>query len=510
MAFRRQASRQLGKLLSMGGAYKGAKRTRLNAGWLTRTESQDISLYGELEDLRNRTRDLNRNDPIAAGATDTLVVNVVKNGLVPQSRIRSKSLGMTDEQAADYQQSAEDIYDKWTPWASSSGTMDINEIQAMAIRQIVESGEFLAVRRALPTVNGRPYFLALDLIEPDRLGPSYLTPVMSQKQRFGITFDDNGAPIKYQIAKTHPGDMGGTPLEFTDVPAKDTSGRPLVFHLFPYKRPGQSRGVPFFAPVIDYFKTLSDYIEAELVAARIAACFAAFITSQSDPYSMAMGRSGDTLTDATGKGQRVESLEPGMIEYLKSGETISFAEPKKPGDTFDSFVERLIRLIGTALGLPYELILKDFSKTNYSSARAALIQAYRFFQVWQNFLRKKLCQPLWELLLEEAWLRGELPAPGFLEKKFEYCRSTWILPGWPYVNPLDEVNANENAIKMGIKSRAQVCAEQGDDWEEIAEQIGREKTKFEGLSLPWEGVDAAAKKAKPAQQPSGGDNALPP
>lgn len=507
-ALKRQAAREGLKFFSSGGSYRGSKSTRLNYGWATRQESADAALYGELEILRNRSRDLVRNDAVAAGATETIVVNTVKNGLTPQSRIRGANIGLSDDQVKIIQDQAEAVYEKWSPFADVSGRLDFEEIQALAIRQIVESGEFLAVRRAVPATNGRPYLLALDIIEPDRLG--YMATPAGKDNRFGIDYDENNAPRAYHIMKGHPGDVGvgANWADETVVPAKDPSGRPLVFHLFPLKRPGQSRGVPFFAPVIDYFKTLADYIEAELVAARIAACFSVFITGSANPYGYALGRSEATQTNPAGTTQRLQNVEPGMIEYLADAQNVHFGEPKHPGNTFDSFVERLLRLIGTSLGLPYELILKDFSKTNYSSARAALIQAYRFFQVWQEFLRKKLCQPVWEILLEEAWLRGEITAPRFMEKKWEYTRASWIVPGWPYVNPLDEVNANEKAIKMGLKSRAQICAEQGDDWEETAEQVAKEKLKFDELGIPWQGVDAAVKEAKNNAPPEdGGGNA---
>ena len=496
MALRRSAARAGLRFMGMSGAYRGSKSTRLNYGWSTRVESADASIYGELETLRNRTRDLNRNDAIASGATDTIVTNVVKNGLVPQSRIRAKLLGLDDEQVKNFQDAAETVYEKWSPGADITGKLDFEEIQSLAVRQIIESGEFLAVRRTTQRP-GKPYLLSLDIIEPDRLPSGYVFPFLPD-YRMGIRTDENGAPDSYQIYKGHPGDISWGKVALTDfnlVSARDPSGRQMVFHLFPIKRPGQSRGVPFFAPVIDYFKTMADYIEAELVAARIAACFAVFIKTAGDPYLEAGGRSSGSQTDQSGQSQPLENLEPGMIDYLRTGEEATFANPQRPGNTFDSFVERLLRLIGTALGLPYEFILKDFSKTNYSSARAALIQAYRFFQTWQEFLRKHLCQPVWEILLEEAWLRGEIVAPGFMERKFEFTRAVWVMPGWPYVNPLDEVNASEKAIKMGIKSRAQVCAEQGDDWEETAEQIGREKKKFDLLGIPWAGVDAAVKES---------------
>jgi len=499
-AARRQAAR-FAVRMAKAAYYQGARSSRLTYNWSTGQESADTSIYGELQTLRDRSRDLNRNDAIASGITGTITVNTIETGLYPQAAPKVKALPISDDQVKSFQAQAEGSWQKWSPWADGARRLNFDEIQALAVRQILESGEFLAIRRALPLKKGRPYNLALDIMEPDRLA----TPGKGAGKadvRFGIKLNKRGMPTTYFIRKSHPGDTfrrkdGGT-FDFTEVPATDTQGRPNVLHVFPVLRPGQTRGIPFFTPVIEKFKHLADYLEAELVAARVAACFSAFVKKNA-PYSAAVGNAADTNAD----GQRLESLEPGVIEYLGPDEEVQFAKPDRPGTTFDQFVEKLLRMIGASLGLPYELVIKDFSKTNYSSARAALLQAYKVFKVWQKMIIDHLCQPMWELLMEEAWLRGELTAPGFEKFKWEYTRASWIPPGWQWVDPLKEAKAAETAVKMGFKTRADVCAEHGADWEEKAEQAAREKKKYEALGLPWEGV------TKTPATPSGTDQVQP-
>jgi lambda family phage portal protein len=479
---RRKAYRQAMRY-SSAYYYQGAKRSRLTSNWATGQESADASIWTDLQILRDRSRDLNRNNAVASGLTGTFCANTIQTGITPQCRVDSRLVPMDPAQTNTFQIQAEAIWNKWSPWADSARRMNIDEIQSLAVRQIIESGEFLSVRRSLKRDQGRPYMMALDIIEPDRLDSS-LTDLSDPNTRFGITANDRGEPITYHILKTHPGDIVqafGNERESVKVPAVDPDGRPIVFHMFPILRPGQTRGIPFFAPVIDLFKQMADYLEAEVVAARIAACFAAFIKVE-NAYGMALGNA-ESGTDAEGK--RLEGFEPGMIEYLKPGESVEFANPTRPGVTFDVFMEKILRMIGAALGLPYELVLKDFSKTNYSSARAALLQAYRVFKVWQRMIVNHLLQPLWELLIEEAWLRGELTAPSFQKYRWEYCRCAWIPCGWQWVDPLKEVEANKVAVEMGFKTRGDVCAEQGEDWEEKAEQAAREKAKYEELGIPW-------------------------
>jgi lambda family phage portal protein len=469
---------------SASGGYRGARSTRLNYNWATGQESADAAYDGELQTLRDKSRDLNRNNEIAAGITDTICVNTIHTGIKPQSRIRAADCGISEEQAEAYQAMAERAWERWMPHASACGRMNFYEIQLLAARQIIESGEFLAVRRAIKEPF-RPYYLALDCIEPDRLDdPAGRT---DGGRRYGIDQNEHGRPLAYHIRKTHPGDSfypkkDGN--EYVKVPAMDRDGRPLVFHVFPILRPGQTRGVPFFAPVIEKFKIMADYIDATVVAARVAACFAVFVTGVQSPFQAAVGRK-DTTDDNS---NRLETIEPGIIEYLSAGREVHFAKPEQPTTTFSEFSERLLRMIGASLNLPYELVLNDFSKTNYSSARAALLQAYRVFSRWQAMIRDHLCQPVWNLLMEEAWLRGELPAPGFRRRQWDYSRAEWIPPGWMSVDPEKEAKASEIELRLGSQTLADTCAKRGENWEDKIKQAGRERKarEKEGLNPePW-------------------------
>jgi lambda family phage portal protein len=193
--------------------------------------------------------------------------------------------------------------------------------------------------------------------------------------RNGIRFGDRNQPLEYWIRK-YDRKLGRKTSDFQRISARDDKGRPKILHVFQQIRPTQSRGIPYFAPVLTYFKDLADYLEAEIVAARIAACLAVFISKQ-DPMglSAATGTGTETTT-----GKRIQGIEPGMVGYLGLNEEIKVVDPKRPGDAFPAFVETMFRIIGVSLGLPYELIAKDFSKTTYSSARASLLEGRRMFK----------------------------------------------------------------------------------------------------------------------------------
>jgi len=477
--FKRRMYREAIKISESFAAYKGASRSRLRSSWLPGHGSADEDLLPELSDIRERSRDLNRNDAHASGITGTMTVNVVGSGIRPQSRIDKEVLGASEEAANAFQKTAEKCFKRWIPYADAGERMDFYEIQSLIDRQILENGEALIIPLMIDDEK-RPYPTALQVIESDRLD----TPPERRGDksiRSGVRVGQKGEPLSYFIRKTHPGDYRyskGEDRDFVEYPAKNKYGRRNVFHLYHVLRSGQTRGVPFFAPVLSYFKDLSEYAEAELIAARIAACFSLFITSEgSSDISLNSG------IDRNSQGQLIEGLEPGMIKHLLPGEDITSFNPQRPGATFEPFVERILKAISAALGLPYELVAKDFSKTNYSSARAALLEARRYFKMRQEWLARKLCQPVWEMVLEEAYLKRDLKADTFLEKKEYWTQSSWIAPGWEWVDPLKEAQAAEVGLKNGIITYSDLYASEGKDWEESLEQRKREQDKIKELGL---------------------------
>jgi len=341
----------------------------------------------------------------------------------------------------------------------------------LTMRKIIEDGEV----GALPIMakdDWRKQRRAIEISEADRLSAP-LDRKTGFKNFTGVETGPRGEPKYYYIRKAEKTN------EYVKIEARDRKGRPRILHIFRSNRAGQIRGVPLFAPVLTYFKDLADYLEAEVVAARVAACLAVFITSENPAYA-AYGTATDTDTST---GHRIQQIEPGLIDYLKTGESINVVDPKRPGDSFAPFVEGILRLIGTSLNLPYELLIKDFSKTNYSSARAALLEGRRMFMNWRSWIARKFCQPVWGLILEEAYLRGYFEAPEFYRYRYEYTRAQWIGGGWGWVDPVKEVEASRKAIDYGLSTLAEEAAGQGRDWEEILEQKAEEEKKAEELNV---------------------------
>jgi len=479
---KRQQARSAGDILrkSRFKSYKGAEKGRMQAYWNPGGGSADYDNLTDLVDLRDRSRDIIRNDALAAGIVLTFTTNVVGTGIKPQSRFQSDDADFQSK----FQEQAEIAWAKWVDYADAGERQNFYGLQSLIFQQTLENGEPFVLVTNDTKNKQRPYPLALHVIEADRIN----TPpdkTSDSNIRMGIELGPNGQEIAFHVRNTHPGDYDYNYKKtgsnnYMRIPAKQPNGRPAMMHFYKQTRAGQSRGVPLLSPVLGLFKDLSEYIEAELVANLMAACFGVFIKSE-NPTLMA-----DNYDQTNGRGQKEIYFEPGMVEYLGPGEEITSFMPQRPGAQFDSFVVRIIRSIGAAIGFPLELIAKDFSQTNYSSARAALLEARRVFQQWQAWLSSSFNQPIWEMVLEEAYLKGDLDAPGFYDNFYNYTKARWVPPGWQWVDPLKEVKAAVEALDNGIESLADVSAAQGKDWEETIEQKAREARKIKDLEEKYD------------------------
>jgi lambda family phage portal protein len=313
--------------------------------------------------------------------------------------------------------------------------------------------------------------------------------------RAGIEINAYGAPLAYWIKKTHPGDsfVGAATFawmaaadDWRRIPTLTPWGRKRVLHIHDKERTGQSRGKPLFSAVMKQFRMLDKYQSSELQAAVINAMIAAFVETPLDQDSMVEMFGGDTdqyLADRNAYIKNRVRLKGGAVMPLYPGDKMSSFSPNRPSDKFAPFVDAMNRHVAASLNMPYELLLKDFSKTNYSSARAALLEAWRFFNGRRKWLSDHWAQPVYELWLEEVVDAGLIDAPGFDEHRRAYARAFWIGPGRGWVDPVKEARAAQIRMDIGVSTLERECAEQGLDWEEVLEQRARERKRMAELDL---------------------------
>ncbi len=476
---------------ALSGSFNGASRTRRALKeWSTQSADADADILYDLPLLRERSRDLLRNAPIAVGAIGTSLANVVGTGLKLQSRIDAEYLGLSEDKADVWEDNTEREFRLWaeSQECDIARTLNFVGLQALAFRQTIENGDVFAL---LPRIDrkGSPYSLKIQLVEADRVcnkdWASDTESLVSGIQKDPAT----GAPIFYHIANQHPGvtrfwKMGSN--TWAVVPAFGAkTGLRNVLHLYEMTRPGQTRGVPFLAPVMETLKQLDRYTEAELMAAVVSGMFTVFIQSDAGGLDFQTATGMGVETGAASDDDDMK-LGNGAIVGLKKGETINSADPGRPNTAFDPFVKSILEQIGAALGIPFEVLIRHFS-SSYSASRAALLEAWRFFRSRRVWLVSVFCQPIYEAWLYEAIASGRISAPGFFADPMTakaYSGAEWTGDSPLYIDPQKDVESAKGRID-GLLSTydAETTLLTGGDFEKNVRQRGKEKRMIDKAGL---------------------------
>lgn len=491
----RLAAKRLQARVSMAlvGGYTGARIDKASmGGWRASAGSPNTDILPDLDQLRARSRDLSRNAPIATAAVATSVTHVVGTGLSMKPRIDQDFLGLSDEEATEW---AETTDREWKLFSESTHCdyherLNFYGIQQLAFRSTLESGDVF-VQTPMEAVPGRPYELRLQLIEADRVcNPNFAsdTPTLAG----GIEMNEGGRPVAVHVTRGHPGDLRRAST-WDPRPIYGASGQRRVLHLFQMLRPDQPRGVPLLAPVIEPLKQAGSYTTAELQSAVTSALYSVFITM--DPEAFQSMYETDAQTALVDKAKKwTGEIEAGQAVNLLPGESIESSNPGRPNANFDPFMQSIIAQIGAALEIPYEVLVMRY-QSSYSAARAALLQAWRIFRTKRDWLATYLCQPIYELFLEEAVAKGRIWAPGYLTDPMmrrAWAGAEWVGDGPGALDPLKEVMAAEKRIDIEISTRdAESTLHDGVDWKLKNKQLGREQRARREQGLNTDGADKA-------------------
>lgn len=500
-----------------GGQFAGARRDKTSMRSFNPSPgSADSDSLGDLQTLRARSRDLGRNAPIARGARNTAKTNVVGSGLRLSAHLQREILGLSDEEAESWEDYTEVLFDLWASAKTASVDRKSNfyEQQGLAFTSAWDSGDCFAIRRLKESTS----FLALcvQLVEADRVCTpnDKVTNAPGQPEiRDGIEVDSDGEAIAAHFLNKHPGDaallQSYEPDDWARIPFRGAAPFPLLIHLMKQDRIGQTRGIPMLAPVIESLKQLDRYAEAELMAAVVSAFFTVFIKTEaggggndSNVPGMAVGQ-GPMGGDGVPIGANEMALGSGTVAELARGEDISIANPNRPNPNFDPFFLAVVRQIGIALGIPYEVLIMHFS-SSYTASKAAIETAWQYFDDDRTWLARNLCQPVYEWWLYEMVARGLIDAPGFLDdpiKRAAWCGSKWLGRAPIVLDAIKDATAAEMWIDLGVETVETVTTKRNaGDWWRNQEQRGRECDLREKLKIaPASASDAAKARTDAAK-----------
>ncbi|WP_434803294.1 phage portal protein [Pantoea stewartii] len=282
-----------------------------------------------------------------------------------------------------------------------------------------------------------------------------------------------------------------------------------MIHDFDHDRAGQHRGISIFAPVVQRLKMLIKYDQTELESAILNAMFGAFIQS---PYDPAM------VEEALGDGDSLGAYQEDRIDFHKDrrislnggagmsilfpGETVNTINAARPYSNFSVFQDAFLRNIAAQTGLSTQQITQDWSSVNYSSARAAMLEAWKTLTRRRHEFAIGTCQPIATCFVEEVHSLGGVPlpagAPEFLEARTAYSHAKWIGPGRGWVDPVAEKKGAILGLDAGMSTLEMETNENvGEDYELLLEQRAVEIAQMRRLGLPlpeWAAVAEDASK----------------
>ena len=463
---------------SFGESYRGASYTRSMQGWRPPSGDPAYHITHDIELLRRRSHDLVRNTPMALAAVSTSVTNTIGPGLRCYPKIDADALNMTEEQAAEWENNVRREFELFcTPCLDITRTMDFLRMQELVFRTTLVSGDCFALFPRVERPGDIPYKTRIQLIEGERvINRDYGGDIQGYNN--GIKRDEYGAPLSYTIASGEIESLSGGAVTFTDVPAYGAlSGRKNVLHIMFPTRPNQPRGVPMLSPVIEMLKQVTRLTESELMASVVASMYTVFVKSLDEMGPQgAMGT--DLAPDRKEENAPNYALESGAVVVMDPGEEIQTADPSRPNDSFDPFFMAMMRMIGSALEIPSDLLLKHFP-SSYSASRAAMLMAWKHFEQRRQLIAFYFCQPVYDMFLEEAVLLGRVDAPGYLSDpmiRHAYSQCDWVGSPFGTVDPVKDANAQKLLVELGVKTRSRVTRETtGENWEDTIRQIKHEQ-----------------------------------
>lgn len=478
-AFARSRYRTAAKLLNeYSRKYEGAAGGRRTKNWKASSTSAASEIETSLVTLRNRSRQLVRDNPYAAKGMQAITSNVIGWGIFTQVKVDAGQSNSSGKNKLAEQRTRE-LSRVWKAWAETTaidydGRNNLSGIQRLVMRGVAESGEILIRKRrsSRKKVLGSDGVevevppIQLQVLEGDFLDLNGVSSTAAQGNTIihGIEFDANGNRVAYHLFEEHPGNsfsrLGMLKSKFNTVRvlAED------VLHVYRLDRPGQIRGVPWLAPVMIRLKDFDEYEDAQLVRQKVAAMFAVFVKDLD----------GIDAINPPAEGELGEKVEPGIIEILPPGKDVSFANP--PGvEGYGAYSSNVLHAVSAGLGITYEALTGDLSQVNFSSARMGFLEMNRNIEEWRNdIMIAQFLDPTFNWFKEGAQLIGN---------DTTRARAVHTPPRREMVDPSKEIGAMKEAVRSGFMTLSEAIRNNGYDPDQHFNELQTDNALIDKLGL---------------------------
>lgn len=422
--------------------YEAAGTSR-RTNWYRSSSDANAAAAPSRTILRELSRDMRRNNPIARRAIQAVVNNTIGSGIVP------RVLGVDGDIATV-------AWQIWDAWANATGCdydgrLTFYGLQRLIMETVAESGECLVVRELGNERDRLPLPVRVRVLEPDYID-SLKDGTLGNGNIIceGIELDGRGRRVAYWLFDRHPGSVrsisGSSVIQQSKRYPADG-----IHHVYQLDRPGAVRGVPWLAPVLPRLNDITDFDDAVLNQQKVAACFGVFVE---DP-------NGEPLGDEDQEDPSVEELGPGQINYLNPGEKISAVTPPSTSN-HGAYLQTQYRQVASGLGITYEDLTADYSQVNFSSARMGRLSSQRNVEEWRWNLMIPCCDVVWRWLMEFAAAFYGWPVVPTAE---------WAPPPMPMLEPEKEGLAYTRLVRSGVMTLGQAVRERGGNLEAHLKEI---------------------------------------
>lgn len=475
-AFKGQRGDPYAGTYGSGGAsgFAGGAVGRLTASLASWSGSINADLDTALPILRARARSLAANNEHGRRFLSLVAANVVGRNN-PKLQVRAlQQNGQLDKAAND---AIEIHWERWGRTADLTGRhKSLYSLLRTTVKGVARDGEAL-----IRIVRDRrlPYGMALQLLEADRLDESINVTLQNGNiVRQGVELDGALRAVAYYVKTSHPGDnaviVGQNTVE--RVPAAD------MLHLFLPERAEQVRGVTWLHAVIVRASVIHAFEEAAVVAAQVGASKIAALERSEESSDIGIG-------EGSIGGVPQVKVEAGEMFELPPGYKLASWNPEYPHANFESFLKACLRGLSAGLDVAGHNLTGDMTDVNYSSARIAELAERESWMLLQDWLIGAMLVPVYEEWLALALLHGQIT---FLQSgralpadRFEKFRTASRFQGrrWAWVDPAKEATAQEKLLANKLTSRTRICAEQGEEFEDLLDELAQEEAYITAAGL---------------------------
>ncbi len=423
--------------------------------------------------LRSRARYERDNNSYLKGMVKTFANEIIATGPRLQLKTSNQELNRGVEQT----------FGEWMKAAQIPAKL------ALFVETRLIDGELFGIFTTNPLLT-TPVKLDVKIIEAEQVSTPW--PDYSDKLAVdGIHFDANGNVKFYDLLKTHPGGSGEFSQFFSSWETRAVRPENML-HYFRTERAGQARGIPDVTAALSLFAQLRRYTLAVLMAAELAASFAAIIETDLPPGSVSDACAWECI-----------DVIRGTMQTLPNGAKMNQFRPEQPTTTYSEFVRCLLREISRCFEMPLSIATGDNSDNSYAGGRLEV-------QSWERKVLNERCRGVEPMLLDrifKTWVAEAALIPGYLPpfadmQPPEFWRFAWQWDGFAHVDPMKEARADDMGLRNGSRSLTDLCNARGKDILQHFAELKSEAELFQEAGLPSPLATPAAPSPTDQQQQS--------